>query len=128
MFTVQKRLLSCDQNLPCSKFFPQLKVKSKCVNRHKNAVFISQNFSSILLGFFCEHLPVSLYKKQLNIIVTLTAVDAVRKKKLCISNTKTNQSPATKNLCVNLPLNKFSERKISLLEALPRTIKTKLIN
>ena len=126
MFTVQKRLLSCDQNLPCSKFFPQLKVKRNC-ERHKNAVFISQNFSSILLCCFCEHLPVSLYKKQLNIIVTPTAVDAVRKKKLCISNTKTNQS-ATKNLCVNLPLNKFSKRKISLLEALPRTIKTKLIN
>ena len=108
--------LAYDQNLPWSKFFPQLKVtvtsmKMLCLFLKTSAVFFQ--------GFF-----VSIYQfhSKSDIIVSLTAVEAVPEKKLYISTAKTNPSPATKNLPHNL-LRMFSNRNI-----LPQTIKTKLIS
>jgi len=84
--------LAYDQNLPWSKFFPQLKVtvtsmKMLCLFLKTSAVFFQ--------GFF-----VSIYQfhSKSDIIVSLTAVEAVPEKKLYISTAKTNPSPATKNL------------------------------
>ena len=58
--------------------------KSKTVWPANAAAFTSENFSCISVAtYFCEHLPISL-KKKLNVIVSLTAVEAVWERKLFV--------------------------------------------